>query len=365
MPKVTILPSQAWRRAKRAFSTRRVRWEDAVGLADPMSPVVSGDLVLARVETLGSHKRLQLECGRPSQLYPGDLIVAACADRYAPDQFEGVAELGRRGADLLAGGGIIGRMRHRNARISAPTRVVPLGLMTDAGGEVINIARYGLARRERPRGLPAVAVVGASMNAGKTTAAASLVHGLSRGGHAVAAIKATGTGACGDFTSYVDAGAQFVADFTDAGMASTYRLALPRIEAGLDSLLCHAAEAGADIAIVELADGLLQRETAALLRAAHVRDAFATFVFAAPDAMAAAGGCAMLRALGIEPAVLTGTLSLSPLGAAEAEAATRLPVTGREALADPAFAGELFARAVSAATGPRQGALSAGGGLAA
>ena len=49
----------------------------------------------------------------------------------------------------------------------------------------------------------------------------------------VAALKATGTGAFGDFNAYTDAGAGYVADFTDVGMVSTYRQPLSRIEAGL------------------------------------------------------------------------------------------------------------------------------------
>ena len=86
------------------------------------------------------------------------------------------------------------------------------------------------------------------MNSGKTTAVASLAHGLSAAGHRVAAIKATGTGAFGDFNAFVDTGARYVADFTDAGMVSTYLQPLDRIEAGLDTLLalvCSLVDDGA------------------------------------------------------------------------------------------------------------------------
>ena len=53
--------------AKWAFSTRRVRRDDVVGLTDTLEDAVSGDLVLGRVETIGSHKRLQLTSGRVSE----------------------------------------------------------------------------------------------------------------------------------------------------------------------------------------------------------------------------------------------------------------------------------------------------------
>ncbi|NIA72424.1 DUF1611 domain-containing protein [Pelagibius litoralis] len=331
-------------RAKWAFSTRRVRRQDALRLNETLGGAVSGDLVLGRVESIGSHKKIQLAEGRASELYVGDLVVLACGARYAPDQFEGLAELDPEGADMLAGGGVLGRMRHRHARMSAPTRVVPLGLLTHASGRVMNLASYALPAADRPAAMMVIGVVGASMNSGKTTAVARLAHGLSRAGHQVAAIKATGTGAFGDFNAFSDTGASYVADFTDAGMVSTYRQPLARIEAGLDTLLAHAEREGCEVAVVELADGVFQKETADLLKNPKVRDSFAGVLFAAPDALAAAGGCAALRAMGVEPAVVTGMVSCSPLGAREAEAATGVRVVTRDALSDPAQANALLAR---------------------
>ena len=340
---VPLLP-QMLTQAKWAFSTRRVPHDAAVFLSENLQSVQSGDLVLGRVERIGSHKRIQLAKGRASQLYVGDIVVLACGARYAPDQFEGLAELDPTGADMLAGGGILGRLRDSHARMSSPTRIVPLGLLADTAGAVINVDGYALPKAERPKGLTVVGVVGASMNSGKTTAVASLAHGLSRAGHRVAAIKATGTGAFGDFNAYVDAGAGWVADFTDAGMVSTYRQPLERIEEGLDSLLAHAAANGCEVAVVELADGVFQKETASLLQTPRVRGGFAGVVFAAPDALAAAGGCTVLRGMGVEPAVVTGMVSCSPLGAAEAEAATQVRVATRSALCDPAQANALLAQ---------------------
>jgi hypothetical protein len=326
---------------KWAFTTRRVTRSDAVRLNNDLSDAVSGDLVLGLIDVIGSQKNIQLAEGRPSELYPGDRVVLACGARYAPDQFEGVAELGGHGADMLAAGGVLGRMRRCHDRMSAPTRVIPVGRLANLVGRVLNLADYALAPAARPARLTALGVVGASMNAGKTTAVASLVHGLRRGGLRVAALKATGTGAYGDFNAYRDAGATFVADFTDVGMVSTYLEPVPRIVAGLDTLLAAAADAECDVAVVELADGVFQAETATLLQDPSVLTAFAGFVFAAPDALAAAGGCRTLRDWGIEPAALTGRLSCSPLGAAEAEAATGVEVLTRANLCDPAIATSL------------------------
>ncbi|GAB5470342.1 MAG: hypothetical protein Kilf2KO_33720 [Rhodospirillales bacterium] len=336
--------SELLTQAKWAFATRRVARGDASRLLPDLASAKSGDLVLGRVVSIGSHKKIQLAEGRPSDLYLGDLVVLACGARYAPDQFEGLAELNPAGADMLASGGVLGRMRHRHEKMPHPTGVQPLGLLSSGSDKAMNLADYALTPARRPAGLTVVGVVGASMNSGKTTAVASLAHGLRLAGHRVAAIKATGTGAFGDFNAFLDTGAHYVADFTDVGLVSTYRQPLPRIAAGLETLLADAGRAGCEVAVVELADGVFQKETAELLKMAPVRDGFAGLVFAAGDALAAAGGYAALKDLGITPSAMTGMVSCSPLAAAEAELATGTQVLTRTELCDPDAAQALLVK---------------------
>lgn len=327
--------------AKWAFSTRRVAQNNAVRLQQEVDNARPGDLVLGRIQQIGSHKRVQLRDGRPSELYQDDLIVAACGARYASDQFEGTAKIDAHSTDLLAGGGCLGKMRLRNGKMKHPTRVFPVGLVSDAEGAVLNLDQYALLPAIRPQKLTAIGVVGAAMNSGKTDATASLVHGLRLAGYRVAALKATGTGAYGDYNAYVDAGAYFTADFTDAGMVSTYQQPLPRVEQAMDTLLGTAGIRGCNIAVVEFADGVLQQETAALLRNPHVRKAFNGFLYAAPDSLAALGGTHALAQIGIKPLALTGLITQSPLNVREAEAAIDLPIISREELRDPAQASSL------------------------
>lgn len=328
--------------AKWAFTTRRVQREAVQGIRDGVGAARSGDLVLGRVVQVGAHPRLQLADGRHSDLYEGDLLVVACGSRYASDQFEGVAQLEEFGADLLAGGGCLGTVRVRHARMRAPTRVQPLGLLVDGGGSVVNLSHFAMPPVPYAGSMKIMGVVGASMNAGKTAAVASLVHGLEQAGHRTAAIKATGTGAFGDWWAYHDAGASFVTDFTDAGMVSTYQQPLQRLREGLDSMLGAAEAAGCEVAVVELADGVLQEEARALLLDDFVRQYFGAFLFAAPDALAALGGQACMQALGYPILALTGLMTASPLNVKEAGKATGLPVYSREALRDASTAAGLL-----------------------
>ena len=329
---------QSLTKAKWAFSTRRVCQNDAKGLSTDFETARAGDLVLGRVTTISSHRRIQMTSGRPSQLYPDDLIVLACGARYAADQFEGYAEISSKGADMLAGGGCLGRMVFRNSTVKPPTRVQPLGLLTNADGLPLNLSDYALPEVTAKAQIPVICVVGAGMNAGKTTATAALIYGLRRAGYTVAGLKGTGTGAFGDFNAYTDAGATYVGDFTDVGMVSTYREPMGRITEGIARLIVEAETQGCDVAVLEIADGVLQRETAALLADPTVRGRMSGFVYACGDPLSAAGGVSVLRSHGIRPDVLTGMLSCSPMASAEAEAATGIAVMTKADLSDPAGA---------------------------
>ena len=320
--------------AKWAFTTRRVNRADVASLERDVRHAVAGDLVLCEIVEVNQHKSIQLSNQRAAASYKGDLIVACVGDRYAPDQFEGEAVLGSDCADLLAAGGVVGRMVRAHANMKSPTLVRPLGLLLDQTGEVLNIARYSLPMARIPDHLTVIAVVGASMNSGKTTAAVSLAHGLARAGYNVAGAKVTGTGAFGDFNAMEDAGVS-VLDFCDAGMPTTYQMPLERIEDGFRTLVGSLANRGADIVVVEIADGLFQRETAQLLRESWVKDRFDGILFAAPDALGSVGGTRHLKELGLRPFAVSGMVTLSPLATEEAVCATGIPHLSSQQLCDP------------------------------
>ena len=316
------------------FTTRRVDRKDVAAMSTQFDAARSGDLVLCEVTQIHQHKRLQLTSKRYKKSYVGDLFVACVGDRYAPDQFQGRAEISAECGHLLAGGGVVGTVEYAHQRMSPPTQVRPLGLLADSSGAIINVERYGLPRRSAPDDITVIGVFGASMNAGKTTAAASLAYGLQQAGHAVAGAKVTGTGSFGDFLAYEDAGiATF--DFTDAGLASTYRMPLSRIEQSFETLVGEAAAQGADIVVVEIADGVFQRETAAILANSKIRDRLDGLMFAAPDALGSVGGVQILQGYGLRPFAVSGMVTRSPLAVQEAISAVGVPHVTREQLCDP------------------------------
>jgi len=329
--------------AKWCFSSRRIDPKLAYGLDKDVASAKPGDMILGRVISIGQHARIQLPTGRPATLYPGDLVAMPCGARYAPDQFEGLAEIDPKGCDMLAGGGCLGRMIHRNTRRKEPTRVQPLGRILDATAKVISTEDHALPAfgSAFSPDIPVIGVFGAAMNSGKTTAAVALSHGLTKAGWKVAALKGTGTGAFGDFNDYVDTGASMVADFTDAGMVTTYLESHKRVMRAITDLVAEAQSQGCDIAVLEIADGLFQRETAALLADPKFRAMLTGTLFACGDPLAASGGVLALARNHIRPLALTGMVSCSPMATAEAQQNTEIDVLTRQNLLDPAEANRL------------------------
>ncbi|MGQ0567694.1 MAG: hypothetical protein ACT4OK_21880 [Gemmobacter sp.] len=334
---ISVLEAAKW-----AFTTRRVRREDARLLCPRLGDAQPGDLVLCEVLSIGQHRQVQLADRRMSQLYPGDLVVLALGHRYAPDQFHATATLGAGVAQLVAGGGIVGRVDAAHGAMREPTSVRPLGRIVGARNEAVNVAAYALPPQPMDHRPTVIGVFGASMNSGKTTAAASLAHGLRRAGHATAAIKATGTGAFADYHAFEDAGVAAL-DFTDVGMATTYRMPMARIEAGFATLIATCAAGGAEVIVCEIADGVFQQETRAVLQASSIRDRMDGILFAAPDALSAYGAVQMLKPLGLSPFAISGLVSVSPLALAEAAEVTGLPILTREDLRSPDRIGGLVA----------------------
>lgn len=303
-----------------------------------------GDVVLAQVMEIGKQKRIELPSGRRSSLVVGDEIIVAYGNRYAPDQFEALVCQDLSWCDLVAAGGVAAREVSRHQRMMQPTQILPVGLIGDAHGRRINLANYALAPAQPLRPITAILVSGTSMNAGKTFSAASAIRGLKQGGHRVAGVKATGTGSGGDLWLMRDIGADVVYDFTDVGFASTYMVSPELLEVTTQRLIAQASRSSCSYVVIELADGLFQQETAALLRSKSLRLASAGVLFAAYDAMGAKTGVQMLRSAGHRVLGLSGQLTRSPLAMREAEAATGVPTFTPDDLQSGALL-EIFAGA--------------------
>lgn len=320
-------------RTKWAYTTRNVdRGHASLLLTGDLRPE-AGDLTLARVDAIGQHRRLELTTSRRADLFEGDHVIVAFGNRYAPDQFEGVVPDHLGPCRLVAAGGVAARLLNHHDRMKRATRITTLGLLADAEGNRLNLRSYRLPQAATIAPEPLMlAVAGTSMNAGKTTACANLVKGLVRRHLRVAAAKLTGTGAGADYRLLVDAGADPVYDFVDAGYVSTYRVSRDALRDVVLTLCGRLTAARPEVVVLEIADGILQQETGQMFGMSEISGRLDGVLFAANDALGAQAGAAWLSARGLPVVGVTGVLTSSPLATREAGAATGLPVFHTNAL---------------------------------
>lgn len=327
----------------RSIVTRRVPEDWISDLRTGVRPR-AGDLVCVEVTKLGQHVTLHLPNGRKRNLFVGDRLIAVYGNRYAPDQFEARIPDSLEPCHLVASGGIVATVINAHRAMRAPTCVEPLGLICrDQGSAPVNIAEVILPEPQFDdiARIPTIAIVGTAMNAGKTTTAANLVRGLTLAGLRVGFAKVTGTGAGGDPWMLEDAGAAVVLDFVDVGYASTYKIPLAEVEEICIKLIRSLYEHAVDVIVLEVADGLYQRESAHLLHSAVGRRHFGGLLFAAADAMGAKAGADLLLKEGHKVLGVTGVLTSSPLQIKEAAKVTGQRVIMTSLLCDPVLAKRL------------------------
>lgn len=341
--------------AKAAFVTRRANLQDARSLTTDCQPR-PGDLVLARVTRIRQHTRIELRNGRRSHLFEGDELVLAYGTRYAADQFEAQVPPDLGPCNLVAAGGIAAEAVSKHGKMKGATEIQPLGLLTNAKGKILNLSDYALpviqSDRRRP---PTMVVLGTSMNSGKTTMAADLINGAARMGMKVCAAKITGTGSGPDVWKMIDAGAHEMLDFTDEGYASTFGLNLQQLLDITHNLIARMTAKETDLLVLEIADGLLQQETAALLSSQEFRDSVDGCLLASTDAIATVGAVHQLQAQSLNVFGIGGVMAQSPLTAREASIACGIPLLQRNDLHNSEVVSSLMTELASTTKTDTQG----------
>ncbi len=291
-----------------------------------------GDLVYAKVTQLGQHQTLENKQGRCHILAEGARFIGVFGNRYAPDYYEGfVPKEFISDVDMLARSGIVGIVYEKNSNVVEPTKVQLLGYVTDKKNKVINTLDYcqitPRATVKQQHRAKMVLVVGTAMNSGKTEAASTCCWALSNLAHDVRASKITGTACLKDILRMQDLGASNVRDFSYFGLPSTYKISEQFLLKIFNDLDLKYANNPKNYWVVEIADGIFQRETALLLQSKDVQSRIHRLIFTAQDAAGAVGGVRTLKErFGLQPDAISGVCAGSPLSIREMESELKIPV---------------------------------------
>lgn len=306
----------------------------------------NGDVAVFEVLSIGKHKSIQAIDETATALHPGDQILATFGGRYASNQFEGyLPETVQDTYQILGQGGVVGVLQSMHAKFTniGATEVRLVGYATDAHDRIINTRYHNLAQvpfaAYQPADCEVYLSVGASMDSGKTTTAAYLARGAMLSGKRVAYIKLTGTVFSKDRRVVRDSGAAVAVDFSHCGYPSTFQCDTDEVLDIYATLMTRVATENPDMVIVEIADGLLQQETANLLQHPALMRQVSGVVLSCPDSLSVKGGLQTLADMHITPIMLSGLFTASPLMVKEVVEFTQTPIfTLEKFVADGALA---------------------------
>jgi hypothetical protein len=328
-----------WGCVTQILPKRVEHWQDLQKMLMPLGrDPAANDVIVGRVVELGRNESVELSCGRKAELHLGDVLVGAFGNRYATNQFEGVIPRRMDYYHMLSQGAVIGQVVSASQFIGNPTVIEPLGFLNDGTGNVLNLTQHSLRGIASSR-VPALLVLGSSMDAGKTTAAAALVRGLCLAGWSVHAGKLTGTGCAKDINKMRDAGAQRVLDFTSCGYASTAGATAEELKSISSRLIGHLSQGAPDILVLEIADGVVQSETDMLARMLATERMVDGAIIAIHDVMSVLLATTIVeQQFGLKLFGVSGAATISPLSTTELRQLTEHRVFDIPTLSNPAVA---------------------------
>lgn len=293
--------------------------------SDASAPEV-GDLALLTVEKIGYHATIISSDNRKVRIYPGDQIVGVFGNRYATDAYEGCA-CGTNDLRLLTAGGMVGTLLSKHEDIEKPTSLRFVGYLVDSEGERVNLKKLKF-RKALPTAKSSnlIVVVGTGMNTGKTTVSRRLIRSLYEGGLRVAACKLTGSVSNRDQDEMRSACATITLDFSNYGFPSTYLASKEELMDLFFTILSDVEKFSPDVIVMEIADGVLQRETRMLLEDPLFKDTVGGIVLAAESSLSGLFAVKVLEEMRYKVACVSGMMTSSPLYVREFRSSCKVPV---------------------------------------
>ncbi len=280
----------------------------------------AGDVAIFKVLELGKHSSIQAENGNNHYIFPDDQIMAVFGTRYATAQFEGYLPTQYHdNYQILGKGGVVGVMAscHKKFDDIGATQLELVGYAVDENNEVINTIYKNAPRIDfdanKKRDYKIYLSLGASMDSGKTTTAAFLSRGFMLQNQKVAFIKLTGTVYARDCSFVRSCGADMALDFSYAGYPSTYMNSTAQILDILETVLHRIEAIKPDVVVIEVADGLLQRETKALIEHKAFMNLIDGVLLSCADSLSVTNGVRILSNVGHKPMLICGIFTTSPL----------------------------------------------------
>ncbi len=293
-----------------------------------------GYVIAARITSDKTvYNNLENAHGRMMRLKPGDLIAGVLGTRRGLYGYSGDVPRGLEVGDtinVLNQGGVLGRCTSYAPDVGEPFEAEVMGALLHfpvLGERIGQPAHIGLNTippiTDIKRSAPVIAIVGTSMDAGKTVAACQIVHGLTKQGLAVAAAKVTGVALQRDLLSMRDYGAVRALSFNDAGLASTSNATAPN---AAKRIIAQLNRDKIDGIVLELGDGILgEYGVQAVLSDPEVTRHMSALILCAADPVGVYGAKEILRdQYNLKITVVTGPATDNQVGCTYIESKLRI-----------------------------------------
>ncbi|KAA3627184.1 MAG: hypothetical protein DWQ08_07895 [Proteobacteria bacterium] len=302
---VFLLESQRIAAAHHVYAARRVPTRCMRTLLADHTEPAPGDLLLARVESVGRFDYAQVASCRTAPIREGDEIVVCYAQ---PDPEHRAASFLTRASgafDLVDPAGIATRASSRNFPASGPTRLAIIGRLGDDNGKPLNIAEWAI-----PSGLglyvrqPIIAVVGERRLPGESCRTVDLVRGLAGSGFSVGVANLTGVSGCWKIRLLQNAGAREVLDITDAGQVEISGQNPEAFERIFLILSGYLTSVDTDVMVMEIEQDVFGHDAAAIVSLPSFQSRVSTIVLQEQSGTRAELERDSLRALGYDVTVV-------------------------------------------------------------
>ena len=305
---------------KIASVVSRLGFKKDVEVTDQIEARAGSTIVVRALREKRVYRELELDNGRMSSLFKGDVIVGALGRRRALRGFSGDVPVRLRvgdKVDILNRGGVMGTSTSDHKDLGQPLSCEVLGAPV-RGGRVVRLEDARIPEVKSLAGLPLpplVLVSGTCMDCGKTLFLTEVIKGLTKAGLAVAGGKLTGIACLRDLISLEDHGAVATASFLDAGLGSTAVLEAPELQAMARTIVSSLAKPKVDVILLELGDGVIgEYGVLDILKDPEIHERTRLHAFCASDMVGAWGGYRFLQSHGISLDLFSGPVTDSDVG---------------------------------------------------
>ena len=293
-------------------AVRRLNIDHEVEISNTIV-IEEGAVVVVKVlSELDKVNVLEDSNGINRKLVAGDIIPGVLCKRKAMKEFSGDIPKQLDVGDnlhLINDAGMFGQLTGFEPTYGIPIEVTVLGSIIRQGKQINTKDAAIDSPEELDLQAPLIAVVGTSMDIGKTTTACKIVQHFINRGLKVAYAKLTGIAYLGELKPLIDSGAKPVMDFLDGGLPSTFGRPEEVIKAAF-GILTELDKTQPNLIVVEFGNSILgAANVSTLLQNATIQNHIKATIVVASNTVDAWGAKEIMNQYGVPIMAMTGPLA--------------------------------------------------------